>query len=194
MRIKYNAPVSLTFTLAAGAVFLLSLAFPGINEMAFVVRGNISFQWGNIGHWLGIFSHILGHGDWDHYVGNFTFILLLGPILEEKYGLADMIFMILVTTFVVGLSNAVFFANSSLGASGIVFMMIILASVTNISKGDIPITLLIVAAIFIGKEIANSMAENNVNEFAHIIGGVSGGILGLIIGKPQEPGEQTCGR
>jgi rhomboid protease GluP len=165
MRLKYNAPVSLTFALAAGAVFLLSLALPSINQ-AFLVQGNASFQWGNLGHWLGIFSHILGHSDWVHYSGNFTFILLLGPMLEEKYGLSDMVFMILVTTFVVGLSNAIFFSNPSLGASGIVFMMIILASVTNISKGDIPITLLIVAAIWIGKEIAASFEVNNINEFA----------------------------
>ena len=33
-----------------------------------------------------LFTHVLGHVDWEHFIGNMMYILLLGPMLEEKYG------------------------------------------------------------------------------------------------------------
>ena len=35
--------------------------------------------------YLRMFTHVLGHADLAHYMGNFTIILLVGPMLDEKY-------------------------------------------------------------------------------------------------------------
>ena len=35
--------------------------------------------------WVRAFTHILGHADWTHLAGNMSYLLLLGPMLEEKY-------------------------------------------------------------------------------------------------------------
>ena len=53
--------------------------------------------------------------------------------------------MILVTALLTALLNAVFFNTGLLGASGIVFMLILLSSCANIRAGEIPLTLILVA-------------------------------------------------
>ena len=54
-------------------------------------------------------------------------------------------------------------------------MLIILSAFTNMKKGEIPLTLIIIAAIYLGQEIyAGITVEDNVSHFGHICGGVSG--------------------
>lgn len=67
------------------------------------------------------FGHVLGHANWEHFIGNITMILVIGPLLEEKYGSADTLIVILVTAFVTGVIHFIFFPGVALmGASGIV--------------------------------------------------------------------------
>ena len=33
----------------------------------------------------GLFTYVPGRGDWAHFMGNAAYLLLLGPMLEEKY-------------------------------------------------------------------------------------------------------------
>src|SRR5690349_4237987 len=100
--------------------------------------------------YLGLFTHPLGHVGWDHYLGNFMLILLVGPILEERHGSMSLLLMMLVTAVVTGLVNVAFSDHALLGASGIVFMMILLASTANIRQGEIPLTFVAIAAIYLG--------------------------------------------
>ncbi|MEL6132320.1 MAG: rhomboid family intramembrane serine protease [Bacteroidota bacterium] len=128
-----------------------------------------------------LFSHVLGHGNWEHFFGNFALILLVGPILEEKYGSRDVLLMIVLTALTTGLLHVLFFANAGLlGASGIAFMMILLASFTN-AKGGIPLTFILVVILYLGREIMAIFAEDNISQFAHIIGGVLGGAFGFLL-------------
>ncbi|HGJ65218.1 TPA: rhomboid family intramembrane serine protease [bacterium] len=179
MKIKYNAPVVLTFTLICLAVLIISLFIPGILQI-FSCPGKTSFNSGNILDYLRLFFHIFGHADLNHFLSNFAFILLLGPILEASYGKGLLIIMGITTAFVTGLLNVLFFTTGLLGASGIVFMMILLISFTNINKGEIPITFILIVIIYLGKEIINAFQTNNVSEFAHIIGGICGSIFGYL--------------
>jgi hypothetical protein len=66
-----------------------------------------------------------------------------------------------------------------MGASGVVFMLILLVSFTNVRGGEIPITFILVALLFIGKELLSGLEANNISETAHIIGGVCGSIFGF---------------
>ena len=112
-----------------------------------------------------------------------TIILLLGPIVEEKYGAAKTILMIVLTALVTGIINVLFFSTGLLGASGIVFMLILLVSFTNMKDGKIPLTFILVALLFIGKEVIQSMEADHVSQAAHIIGGFCGSIFGFTSGR-----------
>lgn len=176
-KIHYNAPVTLTFTFSALGVLLLRGIYGDdfINYLFVNFRTSLTDPM----QYIRLFSYILGHGSWQHFSGNFLIILLLGPMLEEKYGSKELIKMILITALVTGLINTLLFDTGLIGASGIVFMMILLSSFANVKRGYIPLTLIIVAVLFIGKELASAvMVQDNISQMAHIVGGISGAALG----------------
>ena len=126
-----------------------------------------------------LLSHSMGHASTEHLLGNLTFILLLGPIVEEKYGSKNVLFMMLLTSLVTGILNYYFFNTGLLGASGIVFMLILLVSFTNVREGEIPVSFILISVLFLGKELIQSMQSDHISQFAHIIGGVCGSIFGF---------------
>jgi membrane associated rhomboid family serine protease len=177
LRITYNAPVVLTFTIAAVVVFLITQAVPSTVEW---FRAAPSLSIGPKAY-VGLFSHILGHESWDHLIGNFMLILLIGPILEERHGSVRLLVMILVTALVTGLANLAVSSGFLLGASGIVFMMILLASMANVRGGEIPLTFIAVAVIYLGGEIVKEFTKHdNVSHMAHLIGGAVGAVFGFV--------------
>ena len=91
--------------------------------------------------------------------------------------------MIAATALITGLINVLFFSTGLLGASGIVFMLILLVSFTNVTDGKIPLTFILVALLFVGKEVIQSMQADHVSQAAHIIGGLCGSFFGFILGK-----------
>jgi membrane associated rhomboid family serine protease len=179
-RISYNAPVVLTFALLAVVVRLLG---EDITMKWFTTHGNLDGASG----WFSLIGHIAGHANWDHLIGNFMLILLLGPILEERYGSLSLLIMILITGLVSGLVD-VALGDATRGASGIVFMMILLASTANIRQGTIPLTFIAVAVIYLGAEVMKAFEKDNVSQLGHILGGVSGAVFGFIHarGKPAD--------
>lgn len=180
MKISYNAPVILSFSLMATLVMALSLLFPVDFSGWFVAPPYFHFN--NLSFYTGVFLHPLAHADWNHLLGNFSIILLIGPILEEKYGSRDILFMILVTAFLTGILNAAFFDSGIIGASGVVFMFILLSSFSNMQSGKIPLTFIFVVFLYLGREIYSGLAEkDNISQFAHILGGICGGLFGFII-------------
>jgi membrane associated rhomboid family serine protease len=67
-----------------------------------------------------------------------------------------------------------------LGASGIVFMLIILSSFVNIREGSIPLTLVLVVAIYFGREIMSGLSvRDNISQLTHIAGGICGLFFGF---------------
>jgi membrane associated rhomboid family serine protease len=187
MKIRYNAPVFLTFSLACTAVLVLSQIFPDLNRTLFSVPGNTTpFNFLSFDS-IRLVTYIFGHAGWPHLIGNLSIILLAGPILEEKYGSGRMLVMILFTAIVTGMVNVLFLPTGSLGASGIAFMLILLISVTNVKQGEIPLTLFAIVAIFVTKEIFQMFdPNNNVNELAHLIGGFCGGLFGFIFAREKK--------
>ena len=71
------------------------------------------------------------------------------------------------------------YPHALIGASGIVFMMIILSAFTNVKKGEIPLSLLLVAAIYLGREIVSAFTPDSVSQFGHIMGGLFGLFWGI---------------
>jgi membrane associated rhomboid family serine protease len=103
-------------------------------------------------------------------------------MLEEKYGSNNLLTMMFLTALITGILNVVFFSSGLLGASGIVFMMILLSSMTNLRQGKIPLTFVLVVFLFLGKEVLSIFQNNNISEFAHIVGGICGAIFGFMGG------------
>lgn len=177
MNIEYNSPVILTYALLSTVLLVLNQTVLDLMPL-FTVYPEINLA--DPAWYFRLFSHVLGHGGWDHLVSNFTIILLVGPILEEKYGSRDLLLMILVTALVIGLLQVFFFSTALLGASGIAFMLILLASYTRTKSGGIPLSFLLIVVLFLGKEVYMSFSEDQVSQFAHIIGGVLGGLFGFL--------------
>jgi len=181
VRIKYNAPTVLTFAIISALVMLLTTTIlPGLSQAWFMVPGRGNFNPASVRNWVTVFTHIAGHADWSHLINNFTLILLIGPILEETYGSVSLFFMIIVTALVTGALNIVFFQSFLMGASGIVFMMILLASFTNFSSGEIPLTFILVLILYVGVQFFHTLGTDNISHFAHIVGGFFGSFFGFI--------------
>lgn len=174
LRITYNAPVVLTFAIAAVAVFILTNVVDSA-RLWFVAWPKLY----DTRAYVGLFSHILGHANWQHLIGNFMLILLLGPILEERHGSMQLAIMILLTALITGLANLAFSNGALLGASGIVFMMILLASMANVRGGEIPLTFIAVAVIYMGGEIVRAFREDQISQMAHLVGGLAGAAFGF---------------
>ncbi len=114
--------------------------------------------------------------------------LLLGPLLEEKYGSLDFLLFILVTALVTGVLKVIFFPNVMLlGASGVVFALIFASSMTGFEKNKIPLTFILVAVFYLGQELFNALfVTDNISQLGHIVGGCVGAVLAIMLLKFRE--------
>ena len=179
MRIRYNAPAVLSYALVSLAVLVADLFANGqVSRLYFAVPP--TFDGHSVLSYFRVVSHVAGHQDWTHLVANFSLILLIGPILEEKYHSAPLLLMMLVTALVTGVINILFLDTGLMGASGVVFMMILLSSFTNIASGEVPLTFILVVVVYLVREVLGAFSQDSVAQFAHIAGGVCGSLFGFM--------------
>lgn len=178
LRITWNAPVVLSIVAVSFAATLLNYLTGGRGGMLLFMTYHSSLLLPMT--WIRMFTHIFGHADWSHLIGNMSYLLLLGPMLEEKYSSRVLLEVILVTAFVTGLANYILFPATALcGASGVVFAFILLSSFTNFREGEIPVTFILVAVLFIGQQVWDGITiRDNISHMTHIIGGMIGGMIG----------------
>ena len=183
IRLSFNSPVILGFTLACFIVLILDKVTGSASTRAFfsVYRSSLASPF----TYIRFFGHVLGHASWDHFFGNIMMLLVVGPLLEEKYGSANILFVILATALVTGVINFIFFPHVQLlGASGVVFAFILLASLTSIEEEKIPLTFILVALIYIGQQVYDGLfIRDNVSNLTHILGGIVGSSLGYVMNK-----------
>jgi len=183
MKLKYNSPVILTYALLCTVVLSLSSIFGKSSYFQHLFILHNQFSFGSITDYFTLFSYSLGHADWGHLIANFSLILVVGPMLEEKYGSKNLLTMMLVTAIVSAIFNLIFMNNNVLGASGIVFMLILLSSFTGFQDGNIPLTFVLVFILYIGKEVVNIFEPDNISQFGHIMGGICGAFFGFYANK-----------
>lgn len=183
IRLSFNSPVILGFTLACFIVLILDKVTGSASTRAFfsVYRSSLASPF----TYIRFFGHVLGHASWDHFFGNIMMLLVVGPLLEEKYGSSNILFVILATALVTGVINFIFFPHVQLlGASGVVFAFILLASLTSIEEEKIPLTFILVALIYIGQQVYDGLfIRDNVSNLTHILGGIVGSSLGYVMNK-----------
>ena len=178
IKIVNNAPVVIGFV---ALMFIATLV--GITSGGYSTR--LLFQTSHTSllsplTYLRFFTHVLGHTGWSHFMGNATYILLLGPMMEEKYGSAALVKVIVITALITAVINYFLFPGVALcGASGVVFAFIVLTSFTGFRAGEIPLTFILIVIVFIGQQLYEGMfVRDNVSQLSHIIGGMVGAVIG----------------
>lgn len=183
VKLSFNAPAILAFVAICVIVQIINMITNGAsNATVFSVYQSSLL---NPLTYVRCICHVFGHADWDHLLGNMMYILILGPMIEEKYGTSNTIFVMVTTALVTGIINMIFFPGVRLlGASGIVFAFILISSITTREDHTIPITFILVALLYIGQQVYQGVFQkDNISQMAHIVGGVVGSVLGFIMQK-----------
>lgn len=176
---QYNSVLILTFFLISFIALILKYITLGKSNIWLFSSYRSSLL--NPLTYIRFFTHVLGHQDIKHFTNNFLYILLIGPMIEEKYGSINLLIMILITAGVTGIINYIVGRKRILGASGIVFMLIVMASFVNIQSTKIPITLVLILLFYVVNEIIDAFfKKDEVSHTGHIIGAVCGCIFGYL--------------
>ena len=189
IRVSFNAPAILTFTGLCVIARILSMLTGGASDKLLfsVYRSSMLDPL----TYVRCFTHVLGHASWDHLLGNLMYILILGPMIEEKYGTRNTALVIAVTAAVTGIINMAFFPGVMLlGASGVVFAMILMASITTTEDRTIPVTFILVAVLYLGQQIWQGLFQkDSISQMAHIAGGAVGSAAGFILSRKRQKSE-----
>ena len=170
----YNSPVIISYLIVSIIAWLLNIITnKKSNKLLFTSYRSSPF---NPLTYIRLFTHSIGHVDLSHLIHNFLFILLIGPMIEEKYGSINLLIMLLITSLVIGLFNTIFSNYSITGASGNVYMLIVLSSFSNISEGKIPITLVLILIFYVISEFKDRLIEGNKKTYhtGHLLGALCG--------------------
>ena len=183
LKISFNSPIILGFVILSFIVYLTDNLTGGFSTRLLFSVYRSSFI--DPFTYFRFFGHVLGHANLDHFLGNIMLILVIGPMLEEKYGSANILFVILATALVTGLVHFFVFPYVYLlGASGVVFAFILLSSFAGFREGRIPFTFIVVALLYIGQQVYQGVfVQDNISNLTHILGGIVGAVLGYIMNK-----------
>ncbi len=185
LKIVVNSPVILTFVFLCVAVLILDRvtggrAGSGLGKSTELFFSVYRSSMANPLTYIRFFGHVFGHADFSHLIGNMMLILVIGPLLEEKYGAKIIIFVMAATALITGVIHFIFFPGVALcGASGIVFAFILLSSISGFKEKEIPLTFILVALLYLGQQIYEGIfVADNVSQLTHIAGGVVGAVIG----------------
>ena len=183
IQLSFNSPVILGFTILCFAALILDFITndASTNALFSVYRSSLL----NPLTYIRFFGHVVGHAGWAHFFGNIMLLLVIGPLLEEKYGSFNILFVILSTALVTGVIHFILFPDVQLlGASGVVFAFILLSSLTGIEEGKLPLTFILVTVIYIGQQVYDGLfVQDNVSNLTHIVGGIVGSGAGFVMNK-----------
>lgn len=182
-RLQFNAPVILGFFFISLASLIIGTLTGGASTTALfsVYRSSLLSPLA----YIRFVGHIFGHVNAAHFFNNMLLLLVVGPPLEKLYGSKTIAAGILITALVSGIFQFIFFPHAALlGASGVVFMLIMLSSLSGAKNGTIPITLILVAIMYLGQEVYSIFfVKDNVANLMHILGGVCGIGMGFWLSK-----------
>jgi len=177
MKLDFNAPLTLSMTLLAAATLAVTSAMGGLPRWLVASAPNPA----DAQYALGLVLYPLAHANVAHLCGNLALLLLLGPVVEERYGSLPLLLWFAITSVVIGLAHTLFFSGGLVGASGLVFFCVMLSSAGALKAGRVPVTLLLVALVYLGQEISSALEPDDVSQMAHVLGGVCGVVAGLFM-------------
>ena len=178
-KLQLNAPVILGFFFISLLSLVLGFLTSGASTTAAfsVYRASLLDPL----TYVRFFGHIFGHASLTHFSSNMLLLLVVGPPLEKLYGSKTIALGIMAAALITGILQFVFFPHTILlGASGVVFMLIMLSSFSGAKTGQIPVTLILVALMYLGQEVYSIFfIRDNVANLIHIVGGICGIGMGL---------------
>jgi len=178
MKITYNAPVS--STLAIFSALILSFdTFLGSSLLTTFSFAPSQFHITRISDYLRIFSSLLGHQSWQHFLINISIILLLGPLLERRYRSWRILMLVLVSTLISALISGFVTKELLIGSNEVAFMMLILASITLAKKDELPVSFILATAVYLLSEFFPIFADVAPKQ-THIAQIMAGAVTGLL--------------
>ena len=185
-KIDIDAPFTLTFAFLCLIVQILhSLIGQKFIINYFSIMPFKYFVWTNPGHYIRIFSQIVGHTGWEHLTGNMINLLLVGPACEREFGFKNLSKLVGYVCIASSIAHMLFANETSvqLGASGVVFMLILLNSLVSLRTGTIPLTFVLQVCLWVNKEIIAQLfvvgsGEDSVSHVAHLSGAIVGTVMG----------------
>lgn len=186
LTLKYNAPVSLTLALLS----LLALALGELTD-GWATQNLFSFYKSALTDYLtyprAIF-HVLGNTDLTVCTSNIILLLVIGPAAEERFGSVKVLTAVLLTAIAGALVVWFVYPEASImGARSLLFMMMILAGFASARSGSVPITLVLILLLFIGREVVETLSAGmSLQTLTDIAAGAVGLLLGLAFSRSAE--------
>jgi membrane associated rhomboid family serine protease len=187
-KIEIDAPVTISFCFICVVVQLFNFLIGDNLLFYFCVPSFSHFPVYSVVSYVRMVTSVVGHTSWDHLFRNMVNILLVGPACETHFGGATLIKIATLTALASSTAFILFGpANSSqLGASGVVFTLILLGSLVRVRDGYVPLTFICQALIWCTKELVGVFFFNdNISHIAHIAGAVVGTMAGYHL-KPRK--------
>lgn len=194
-KLTFNFPVTVTFVIVATVLFLFDIfVFKGkIYSSILTCQGSkqaaIAFDFKSATDWTSLLLFVFGNSKWELFFTNQIIILLLGQILEERYGSVMLALMMFISILVSGVLTACISTVPLSGAGCVIFMMAVLVSLTELTKKRIPLSCVLVFVLFLSFEIyknINGVSGSNILQktcgvIIEMIGGICGSIFGFLV-------------
>ena len=182
LKFQYDSPVMLTFAFITLIIFVLdTFALKGKLKEVWLVTptaagGQFPFAFSDFRSIIRLFIHVFGYDQSSVLVCNLIFILLLGPQMEDRYGSVIIGIMIFVSALFSGVLNACFCTNAVSGAEPVVFMLILLWTMMQLSRSNISASAIAVIALF----ITMLVFQKNPNGVVGVVIVAAGGLCGSL--------------
>lgn len=186
LKISYDAPVTLTFSLLCIVLYLIDTlfckGFLSENVLASPTTGEgaLPFVFSQFASYPRLILYIFGSESISLLLADLIFILLLGPSMEERYGSVVVGIMIAVSALFSGVLNACFCKNSIHGAAPIVFMMIFLNAFMTFTKRKLPISFVCVMGMYIAYEWIPHGGSGIIEVVISMAGGLCGSLFAFL--------------
>eukprot|EP00930_Biecheleria_cincta_P077840 TRINITY_DN65160_c0_g1_i1.p1 TRINITY_DN65160_c0_g1~~TRINITY_DN65160_c0_g1_i1.p1 ORF type:complete len:253 (+),score=36.49 TRINITY_DN65160_c0_g1_i1:54-812(+) len=153
------------------------------------------WPWAYASPWTPIFyirmvTQVFGHGGWEHLSGNLSLLILVGPAAEAAYGTRVVLLVMLLTAITTSILHYLFApaAAVQLGASGIVYMLIMLNSLRDHKEGMIRASFLALLVLWVLKEGTGFISSvlpggqtDGISHHCHLFGAGVGAVSGLLL-------------
>lgn len=182
----FDSPVTISFSLLSVLLFVLNcFAIKGTLDVKILTSpttsaGPIPFMATQISSYLRLFLYAFGSQNFVGLLSNLLFLLMLGPVMEERYGSLVIGIMMAVSVLFSGVLNTCFCETSLQGCMPIIFMMIFLNSFMSFSKKKIPVSFLVIFVFYIAREVSGKTFSEIVGLIICITGGLCGSLFAFL--------------
>jgi membrane associated rhomboid family serine protease len=197
-KIMFDAPVTIVFVLLTIAVYFVNIMMKeSLIPMMFTCRSlkaadpEAAFNLKNALDYARLILHVFAYTDFPTLLINAVILLLLGSILEERYGSLMLFIMIFIAALVSGVLAVCSPQVPFTGTDSIIFMMIFLLSLTALAKHTVQVSWLLAFIAFTaykaygftttGTKNLSAIIQDNLGLLISLAAGICGSLAGFLI-------------